>query len=433
MNSKEVLEMTKKERDRLVLLRQVMNGSLKQILAAKMLGISTRQVRNLITELKKHGDSGIVSKKRGKPGNHRKPTELKEKILRLMRETYVDFGPTFASEKLAEREQIEINSETLRLWMHNAGLLTKKTKKAKSHKPRERRHCFGELIQVDGSHHRWLGPENEMMNLTVFIDDATSMVTGLYLSKTETLDAYFQTLEQHLVQFGRPLAIYADHSAICEVRQGDSSTQLHKTLEALGIQLILANSPEAKGRVERVNQTFQDRLIKELALRGIKTMEGANQFFPEYLPMFNERFEKEPISAVNAHRPLDGFDLSTILRRHKQRTLMKCGIFQYDNQFYEVQGLAENRVNKGRKVDLYIARDGSFRTFMQGIEHSVSISPAKIYPKKPPTMTRKEVLVQAEDETRKPSKKIHLKAKTNHPWRKWVGMQQRHRSTIGYR
>ena len=188
--------MSRKELDRFSVLEQVRKKQLKQMQAAEILGVSDRQVRNLLAKVEAEGAKGLISKKRGRPSNNHKPKELKEDILFLVQSKYEGFGPTFASEKLEERDGIKVSPETLRLWMINSQLwIPKKKAKKKTHPPRARRACFGELIQVDGSHHRWFGPDKPMATLLVFIDDATSKVTALHFCEQETLNDYFATLD----------------------------------------------------------------------------------------------------------------------------------------------------------------------------------------------------------------------------------------------
>lgn len=366
-------------------------------------------MRKLLQKLGKEGDCALISKHKGKAGAHKIPLVTKEKVLAILKEKFPSFGPTFAAEKLIEYYDIHISKETLRLWMIEEGLWEKKQKEQKLHKPRLRRACFGELIQGDGSHHQWFGPEREFVNLTLWVDDATGMLTGGHFSKEETLEAYFIALEQHLVRYGRPWSLYTDHSAICEVRQGPSITQFDQALKKLDIELILAGSPQAKGRVERANRTCQDRLLKELWLRGIKTIEEANKYLPEFIEDYNEKFSREPRNFADAHRPLEGYDLSIILRRHVKRTLVAGCIFQYKRQFFEVKGLAKTRNNTGRKVDLCVSFDGSFRVFVEGIERDFVASAGCERPIKPETKTRKELN----------SLNLEKKVVKLHPWRRW--------------
>lgn len=404
-----VIEMSNKERDRLCILRQVQQKKIKGVEAAKLLNISDRQVRNLLRKLEKQGDMGICSKARKKPSNRRYPESFKNRVLEILSGKLEGFGPTFAREKLEELYLITLSKESLRKWMIERGLWTATKTKRKLHKLRERRACFGELIQADGSHHEWFGKGMGFYNLTVFIDDATSKLTSLYFSEEETLLAYFTTLKQHIETYGRPLGLYTDHSAICEVRQGDSITQFHKALNELEIELILAHTAQAKGRVERANQTLQDRLVKELRLREITSVEEANKILPQFIEKYNEKFSKEPKCSVDAHRPLEGFDLTVVLKPSEKRTLDSGGIFQYKKQFYEVQGLAETRNHKGRKATLRINEDDTFRTFVDGIEKQVIHRPNLAKPLKPRCLTRKSVVsIQLKD--RKPAK--------NHPWRR---------------
>jgi hypothetical protein len=406
----EVLGMSTKERDRLVILRQVAENKLTQIEAAEILKMSDRNIRYLLNRLKTEGDRGVVSKRRGKTGNHKLSTATKIRTLELMRGKFEGFGPTFAAEKLKlEVNPIKISKEGLRKWMMEAGIWQPKQQRRNIHRLRNRRSCFGELIQGDGSHHDWFN-NGQLVNCMVFVDDATSTLTALHFSETETLEAYFAALEQHLTRYGRPRALYVDHSAVAEVRQGGSVTQFHKATEKLDIQLILANSAPAKGRVERTNRTLQDRLCKELKLRNIKTIEEANAYAPEFIKEYSEKFSKEPASSVDAHRPLEGHDLSIILRRHVKRTLLADCTFQYNNHFFEVKGLAITRNHTGRKVDLYIAKDGSFRVFLEGIEHDVVPGVRRGRPLKPETKNRKEVT------SLQLNKKV---SRERHWWRRW--------------
>ena len=407
----EVLEMTEKERDRLVILKRVSAGDLTQVEASKLLGVSDRQIRNLLRNLADYGDRGILSKRRGKEGNHRLPETIKQKALSVLSTQLSGFGPTLAAEKLEELWKIVLSKETVRQWMIESGLWQTKQKKIKQHKLRPRRACFGELIQVDGSHHRWFGPEHEMANLTVFIDDATGKLTALHFSETETLDAYFVAFNQHLGRYGRPRAIYTDRSAIAEVRQGDSITQFQRALNQLDTELILANSAQAKGRVERANLTLQDRLVKELQLRGIKTIEEANRYLPEFMETHNKKFSRVPANDVDAHRSLEGYDLSVILRVLEVRTLSKAGTFQYQNEHYEVKGLATTRSHKGRKVHIYCSEGLEPIFCIEGTRHKVVRCADRNEITRPEVKGHKAMLLWKP----KPSKPAK-----NHPWRHWI-------------
>ena len=214
----EMISMSRKDLDRLGILTRVQNKELTQLDAGRLLKITDRQVRKLLKRLKGEGPQGIVSRLVGKSGNRNKSPSFKQKVLALLREKYEGFGPTLAAEKLLELDGLKVSSETARQWMMENHLWIPRKKRAKIHMPRLRRPCFGELIQADGSPHHWFGPDEPEANATVFIDDATSTITGLYFSATETFDGYLSAFEQHLNQYGRPLAVYTDHSTIFHAR-----------------------------------------------------------------------------------------------------------------------------------------------------------------------------------------------------------------------
>lgn len=404
---KDRVSMSKKDLDRLEILRSVQNKKLRQVDAARMLKITDRQVRKLLRRLEQEGPSGIVSRLVGKMGNRRKSPQLKEQVMALLREKYEGFGPTFAVEKLAELDRIEVSKETVRNWMIENNLWIPKRKKRQLHPSRARRPCFGELIQADGSPDRWFGSDLPEANATVMIDDATSMITALYFSETETLNAYFFAFEEHLKQYGRPLAIYTDHSAIFKSRKETGKTQMQNALAELGVESILANSAQAKGRVERVNRTLQDRLKKEFRLRGIKTVEQANEYAKEFVNGHNRSFSKKPMSDYNAHRSLEGYDLERILCRKEERSLDCSGIFQFNSMHYQIQGISEHRRLSGKRVEIRVARSGKMRVFFDGRE--VKALPLNEIEDGQKILTRKEVLSW--------KSKAHKPAK-DHPWKR---------------
>jgi hypothetical protein len=405
-----LLEMSDKELDRYTILKKVLDHELTQKHAAQLLKITDRQVRNLLKCLIAQGPNGIVSKRRGKPSNHCLDINLKQRTIALMREYYEDFGPTFAKEKLYEYQGINVSVETLRTWMIESRLWVPRHSRKKMHRPRRRRECFGELTQADGSEHHWFGDELPSVNATVLVDDATGMLVGLFFSQTETLEGYFSALEQHIVRWGIPRALYTDRYAVFQTTRGNGRTQMQRALGELGVELILANSPQAKGRVERTNRTLQDRLLKEMRLRGIKTIEAANAYAEEFVNAYNAKFSKKPMSRVDAHRPLGERDLQKILSHCETRTLLSGLIFQYKNKFFVVQNIPNVRRAEGRKIEIRTNRNGQMRVFMDSkelevrewgqMEHSSQI------------MTRKEVL------NWKP-RGVKIQPET-HPWKKWV-------------
>ena len=397
------LKMSEKEIDRYAVLVQVQQKKLKQVEAAKILNITERQVRNLLLSLK-IGLSGLISKRRGKKSNNRKPVDMRKEILSLIETKYKGFGPTFASEKLEELDGIKIHPETLRLWMIEAHIWIPKQRRRRIHPPRERRACFGELIQVDGSHHHWFGEDCPRATLLVFIDDATSQLTALHFCKEETVQDYFQVLESHLKKHGRPRGIYSDK---LKVFNGEKNlSQFQRALKELEIESILANSPQAKGRVERVNRTLQDRLIKEMLLKEIKTIEDANQYLSEYLKQHNAKFSMEPANKFNAHRPLEkSHNLQRILRRVEERTLSKDYTFCFYNKNYIILDRGDLRNPKGVKVEVRVLEGCKPKVYLRGQEVRF-----KALSEVPKLQENRNV------EWKTQKKRVILK---NHPWKEW--------------
>lgn len=406
-----LVEMSDEELDRYTMLKKVLGKELSQKHAAELLEITDRQVRNLLKRLVAEGPSGIVSNHRGKPSNRRLSNDLKQRVIALMREYYEDFGPTLAKEKLCEYQGINISVETLRTWMIESRLWVPQHSRKKVHRPRQRRECFGELLQGDGSEHHWFGDELPAANATVLVDDATGTLTGLFFSPTETLEGYFAALEQHINRWGIPRALYTDRFAVFQTTVGKGTTQMQRALGELGVELILANSPQAKGRVERTNRTLQDRLLKEMRLRGIKTIEAANAYAAEFMEEYNAKFSKKPMSRVDAHRPLGERDLQKILSRRETRTLLSGLLFQYKNQFFVVQNIPDVRRAEGRKVEIRTNRNGQMRVFMGSKE--LEVKEWGQIESSLPIMTRKEVLNWKPKRGRRPQPKTH-------PWKKWV-------------
>ena len=257
------------EMDRLYILKQVAERHLTQEEAGQRLGVTSRQIRRLLKRIEVKGPKGI--KRKEILGNRAFSKAFKNSVMAVVKANYADFGPTFASEKLLEYNELSINRETLRQWMIEEGLWKKRSRKsARIHQSRERRPRFGELVQIDGSHHDWFEGRAPECCLLVFIDDATSKLLALRFEESETTLGYLRCLESHLTSYGRPLAYYSDKHSIFKTARKDcidgrfSDTQVHRALRELQIELICAHSSQAKGRVERANQTLQDRLIKEM-------------------------------------------------------------------------------------------------------------------------------------------------------------------------
>ena len=334
--------MSQRERDRLRVLGSVMDGKRTQVEAARLLGLTSRQVRRIQRKLEAQGDAAIVHKLRGRASNRRIDPSHRQKVLAVYRQEFMDFGPTFASEKLAER-QLPVAVRTLREWLMAEGLWTRQRKRDKHRQRRQRRECFGELVQADGSHHDWLEGRGPWMVLVVMIDDATSKTMARFYP-AETTEAYMDLLGRYMRKRGRMTAMYVDRDSIFRAEKKDvdyvqpTLTQFKRALNDLYIGLILANSPQAKGRVERFNKTAQDRLVKELRLAGATTMEEANKVLEKvFLPWFNRRCTVKPASPNNAHRPLHpSMNLPSILSIQQKRKVTNDYTIRLDNQIYQL-------------------------------------------------------------------------------------------------
>ncbi len=344
--------MSIEEANRLSVMRQIDKKVLNMRRASEELGVSLRQAKRIRKRYLLQGESGLISRHRGKVSPNRIEPKLKASVIKILqKEEYSGFGPTFAKEKLRQRHGYYLSDETLRKWMIECGLWeAKPLKEHKVYQRRVRRSRFGELLQGDGSRHAWFEDRGEECTLVIFVDDATSKLTAGKFVPAETTEAYQEILEEHLHRYGRPLALYVDKHSIFRVSRensGAKETETHfgRVLRELDIELICAHSPQAKGRVERANGVLQDRLIKEMRLRGICSMEEANQFLPEFIEEYNHKFGKEPRITEDAHRPLrKEDDLERLFARRAVRKLSKSLGFQYEGLFYQIHPSCPNRL-----------------------------------------------------------------------------------------
>lgn len=357
--------MTEKDIRRLEVFSKVKSKQLTQTLAAKMLNISVRQVQRLYRGFKNDGAKALVSKKRGMVGNRQLKASDKKQVIEIFsKEIYAGFGPTFMCEILAKHHKIKVSKETVRQLMISAGIWKSKFKKGPViHQQRQRRARAGELVQIDGSPHAWFENRGDRCNLTVFIDDATGQIYCKF-AEVESTKAYMETAIEYINKYGKPLSFYSDKHNIFRVNipncnRNEQVTQFGRALKELDIDLICANSPQAKGRVERVNQTLQDRLVKELRIRNISSIEEANRFLREtYIDEFNKQFGVLPSSNENAHREIKtSADLSRIFCEKHQRKVSKNLEINFENVIYQVMldkpfcGLIGAIVNISKKLD----------------------------------------------------------------------------------
>lgn len=383
-----MLEMTTKDVLRAQVMAQVMEGKLDQAGAATRLGISVRQVKRLKRRMLDEGVQGLLSKKRGRASNRRTPEEVRSRAVALIGEHYRDFGPTLACEKLAERHGIELSVETVRQAMMRAGLWrAKRGAGARVHAMRERRPRRGELIQIDGSPHDWFEGRAPRCCLLVFIDDATGELMALRFVDAETTLGYMGLLEEYVLAHGLPAAIYSDRHSIFQINKGDhkhvsdAPTQFGRALEELGIESIQANSPQAKGRVERANQTLQDRLVKEMRLQGISSQEAANAWLPQFIRAFNRRFAVAAAVPADAHVPYTGTAeaLRRILSVHTRRRLSSNLSCQFRGLLYQVETADRGLALRGAEVSIVTHSHGATELLWQGraLPYTCSSKPLK--------------------------------------------------------
>jgi Helix-turn-helix domain len=378
----DLVTMSANELERLSLMRRIAERRTTQREVAEQLGLSVRQVERLYAGFKARGAEGLVSRKRGTPSNRRLPAELRTATLGLMRAHYADFGPTFAHEKLVEKHGVEVSVETLRKWMQEDGLWkTRRERRKRVQQPRRRRACVGELVQIDGSDHEWFEDRGPRCTLLVFVDDATGRLQELRFAPESTFD-YFESTRRYLERYGKPVAFYSDKLSVFRVnakdpQAGDGYTQFGRALSELNIDIICANSAAAKGRVERANLTLQDRLVKELRLRGISTVEAGNAFLPEFREDFNRRFAREPQSAHDAHRPLLAHEsLDQTFTLQEQRKVSSNLTLHYNRVMYLLEPSELSEAARGRHVQVREYPNGEVRIFLDKLE-----LPARPFPK----------------------------------------------------
>jgi hypothetical protein len=354
--------MSMKEVERTEVVKALVDGDIKPAVAALRLGLTTRQVQRLADRFRAAGPAGMISVRRGKAGNRQLAPGLAQKALQLVRERYADFSPTFAREKLAECHGVVLSKETLRRLMIECGLwLPRRARSATLHQPRERRSCLGELVQIDGSRHAWFEARAPQCTLLVYVDDATGRLLQLYFAQTESTASYFEATRRYLERDGKPQAFYADKAAVFRspARNRHAPTQFQRALDELDIDLICANSPQAKGRVERMNRTLQNRLTKEMRLHPISSIAEANAWCDSFLEQYNQRFAWVPRNAHDVHRPLrPNDDLALILAHREARKLSAKLTLQYGSKRYVLDDTPAARAQIGRHLALYTYADG---------------------------------------------------------------------------
>ncbi len=397
MDREDLLRMKPREIKRLHLIHQALEQKISQKQAAEIAELSARQMRRLMKRVETEGDRGILHRRRGMPSNRRMADKTKQEVLKLFEKYYADYGPTLASEQFQQRHQIQVHPETLRLWLRQARLPYKQ-RKARPHRQwRPRRSCFGEMVQLDGSHHAWLEERGPKLVLMGYIDDATSTVEARFYDHEGTLPA-LDSFRRWVRRYGIPCSVYLDkHTTyrspqtptVEEQLEGreQSQSQFQRAMSELGVEVIHAHSPAAKGRIERLFQTLQDRLVKELRLAKASTLEEANQFLESYLPLHNQRFGVEAAQPADLHRRAPPrLDLDTVLCVKTPRRLNADSTVQHEGQVY----LVEERI-KAQTVMVHQHLDGSIhlRCHDRGLRYRpVPHRPRKTQPTVKPTLTK---------------------------------------------
>jgi transposase len=394
-----VVSMSETELARVGVLGEASAGRLSADHAAALMGVSRRQTFRLLRRFREGGASALASRRRGQPSNRRLPESVRTMVMAMVQERYADFGPTLAAEKLAALHGLSVSRETLRQWMMAEGLWADRKARAKPiHQPRGRRECLGELVQIDGSRHWWFEDRGPPCTLLVYIDDATSRLMHLAFVCSETAFDYFRATRAYLEAHGKPVAFYSDKHSIfrvtkAEVADGDGITQFGRALHELNIDIICANSPQAKGRVERANKTLQDRLVKELRLRDISTIEAANAMLPGFLAEYNGRFAKPPRGLKDLHRQVSAWaEVDAALTWKEERTVSNSLTLQYDKVLFLLEPSEFARSLVRRRVTVFDYPDGRLEIRYCGrLLPYITIDKLPHVPRPTPVVGRKEL------------------------------------------
>lgn len=366
--------MSEKERRRIGIMESVKAGELSVAEAAQVLGLCYRQAKRVWRRYQDHGDAGLVHRLRGQPGKRRKAPELRAKILARYAERYPDFGPTLAAEYLA-KEKLLVDHETLRRWLLAENRRTVRRRRQRHRQWRERKPCFGAMVQLDGSHHDWFEGRGERCVLMVMVDDATNRLWAQFFEE-ETTRASYDVFEGWIGRYGLPQSLYVDRDSIyrceglgsvAEQLAGQApQTQFGRAMGRLGVELILANSPQAKGRVERMNGVLQDRLVKALRLEGINDREQANQFLARrYLPGHNRKFALEPASPADSHQRAPR-EIKEILSWEEPRVVQRDWTVACGGKWYQLDRQHESLSLAGKNVIVRTLREGTVQLEHRG-------------------------------------------------------------------
>jgi len=405
----ETLVMSKKEIDQVSIFEKLKNKQIKQSDAAKMLDLSIRQVKRKAKVFKRDGAISLIHGNRGKASNRRIDEEKTKLAIELIKEKYDDFGPTLAAEKLLEIHDLKFDHETLRRLMIKNGLRkSKSVRKVVKHFWRERKPCFGEMVQIDGSPHDWFEGRGEICTLIAFIDDATSQILWLEFAKSESTESLMKSTRSYIECFGKPASLYSDRGVVYKVNNNnpdnDKITQYGRAMNELHVKLIHARCPEAKGRVENLFGTLQDRLVKELRLAGISTIEEANEFVrKDYIPKHNAKFAVKPKSETNLHKPIDGYNLNNIFCLKEDRQIHNDHTVSYKARFFQLEDKQSTIVRPKNTVTINESLNGSIEIYLRKTKLNFKELPQR------PEKQNKPIIFK--------ERKIYIPP-ANHPWKK---------------
>jgi hypothetical protein len=416
----ETLQMSKKERRRLVVLTQLEGGKVTLVKAAELLGLSYRQMKRVWSRYQREGDGGVVHQLRGRQSNRQAVQGVEERAVRLYREKYADYGVTLAGECLASEDELSVPVSTLRRWLQRAGLWERRRSRKPHRRRRARREHCGELVQMDGSYHDWFEGRRGWAVLMVMIDDATGRVFARFF-ENESWHSAATILRAYVQQQGLPRALYVDQHGIYradreanvqEVLAGkEPQTQFGRALAELGVELILARSAQAKGRVERMNGTLQDRLVKALRRSQIRDLEQANAFLEAtFLPKFNAQFEVAAEKSANVHQSLPtDCDLGRVLSLQQERVVQNDWTVRWKNAFLQLEESANTQLRPRKRVIVCETIEGGLRLFAG--DRELTWSPVRSRPQ----ASRKKPKPRGGGTVRSSQGQ---RPSANHPWRK---------------
>lgn len=412
MAGRDVITMSQKELKRLHVIHKVVEGALTQTRAAELISLSERQIRRIVKRIATEGEKGIQHRSRGKESNRKTPQKLIERVRHLYQEKYQGFGPTLTAEKLLELEGIEVSKETVRTWLMESGQWRKRRKVRTHRQWRERKSCLGEMLQLDGSHHDWFEGRRPKCVLMAYIDDATSKVYGRFYEYEGTIPA-MDSFKRYVRKYGIPMSVYMDKhttykspaepSMEDEINGTTPLSEFGRALTELEVRIIHAHSPQAKGRIERLFKTLQDRLVKEMTIRGINTIDEANRYLDTYLSVHNKRFAVRAKEQNNLHREIPcGLNLDKILCIRTVRTMRNDFTIAHNSKLYQIEnGVRSKEVTVEERVNgsMFITLNDVRLAFRE-----ITARPEKL---QKPTSKRRPI-------------KGHTPA-VDHPWNKWNG------------